>query len=173
MDWGRFWWWVVLALVQLGMNGCFGCWEQERLALMQLKASSLNYTYASSWDSDNRKSDCCEWEGVMCNITSRRVIELIMNLSFVQDLDLSKNHFSGSTPLHFAMGSHYLMFLKLSYNNFSGQIFPTNFNLTKLTFLYLDNNQFSGTILKSISQMKTLSSLDFSNNYLSGMLPTG
>ena len=38
---GRYWWWpVVLVLVHFGMNGC---WEQERIALLQYKASTINY----------------------------------------------------------------------------------------------------------------------------------
>ena len=41
---GRYWWWpVVLVLVHFGMNGCFGCWEKERIALLQLEASIVNY----------------------------------------------------------------------------------------------------------------------------------
>jgi hypothetical protein len=82
MELGRFWWWVVLVLVQFGINGCFGCWEQERTALLQLEASMINYTdeysnYFTSWDSANKESDCCDWERVKCNITTGRVIGLI------------------------------------------------------------------------------------------------
>ena len=60
MELGRFWWWVVLVFFQFGINGCFGCWEQERTALLQIKASMINYTYANSftsWDSANKESD--------------------------------------------------------------------------------------------------------------------
>ena len=81
MELRRFWWWVVLVLVQFGINGCFGCLDQERTALLQLKASIINYTnpygyYLTSWDSANKKSDCCDWESVKCNITTGRVIQL-------------------------------------------------------------------------------------------------
>ena len=82
MELGHFWWWVVLVLLQFGINGCFGCWEQERTALLQLEASMINYTdeysnYFTSWDSPNKESDCCDWERVKCNITTGRVIGLI------------------------------------------------------------------------------------------------
>ena len=85
MELGRFWWWVVLVLVQFGINGCFGCWEQERIALLQLKASMINYAdhgypkYFTSWDSANKESDCYDWERVKCNITTGRVIQLHLN----------------------------------------------------------------------------------------------
>ena len=86
MELGRFWWWVVLVLVQFGINGCFGCWDQERTALLQLKASMINYKadsiyddYFPSWDSANKESDCCDWKRVKCNITTGRVIQLHLN----------------------------------------------------------------------------------------------
>ena len=87
MELRRFWWWVVLVLVQFGINGCFGCWDQERIALLQLKASMINYTdhdyynYFTSWDSADQESDCCDWERVKCNITTGRVIQLHLNVT--------------------------------------------------------------------------------------------
>ena len=83
MELGRFWWWpMVLVLVHFGMNGCFGCWEQERFALLQYKASTVNYTddyYFTPWDSADKESDCYEWEKVKCNITTGRVTQLTLN----------------------------------------------------------------------------------------------
>ena len=79
---GCYWWWpVVLVLVHFGMNGCFGCWEKERIALLQFEASIVNYAneyYFRQWDLGNKESDCCEWEKVMCNITTGRVIQLTL-----------------------------------------------------------------------------------------------
>ena len=103
------------------------------------------------------------------------------NLVSLKYLDLSKNQLSTipihpsqkkPIPIHFTMGCYTLEALKLSYNNFTGQMFPTNFNLTSLKLLYLDNNHFSGKIPNSISRIISVDSIDFSNNYLSGRLPT-
>ena len=84
MELGRFWWWsvVVLFLVHFGVNVFFGCWEQERIALLQYKASIINNAdeyYFPSWEPSNKESDCCEWERVKCNITTGSVIELALN----------------------------------------------------------------------------------------------
>ena len=80
MELGRFWWWVVLILVQLGMNGCFCCWEHERAALLQLKASinsTADIDFFRTWNSStNKKSDCCDWDGVKCNNTTGHIIQL-------------------------------------------------------------------------------------------------
>ena len=72
---------MVLVLVHFGMNGCLGCWEQERIALLQFEASIVNYAdeYFPHWDLGNKESDCCEWENVKCNITTGRVIQLTLN----------------------------------------------------------------------------------------------
>ena len=82
MELDHFRWLVLLVFVQLGINGVFGCWEQKKIALLQLKASMINYTDADplkSWDFDNKESDCCEWKRVKCNITIGCVIQLAPN----------------------------------------------------------------------------------------------
>ena len=71
-----------LVVGQLGMKGCFGCWEHERVALLQLKASinsTADIDYLPTWNSTHKKSDCCDWEGVKCDNTTGRVIQLDLN----------------------------------------------------------------------------------------------
>ncbi len=118
MELGRFWWWVVLVLVQSCISRSFGCWEQERLGLLRLKASinDLNSDFfLSSWNSVNKDSDCCDWERVKCNITTGRVIQLALDSTWakadgylnaslfipfeeIKCLDLSFNWFHGWIP---------------------------------------------------------------------------
>ena len=121
---GRYWWWpVVLVLVHFGMNGCFGCWEQERIALLELQASTVNYTddyHVTPWDSANKESDCCEWEGVKCNITTGRVIQLALNstISYWSGESGGGSYFNASLFLPFEE----LQYLDLSENWIRGWV---------------------------------------------------
>lgn len=121
MELGRYWWWpVVLGLFHLGMNGCFGCWEQERIALLQYKASTINYTDEynfTPWDLADKESDCCEWEGVKCNITTGRVIQLALNFTMTYSSGRER-YFNASLFLPFEE----LQYLDLSSNSIAGWI---------------------------------------------------
>jgi len=72
--------WVMLLLVQLRGYKC--CIEKERKALLELKKYMISKT--KDWDLDSvlptwtndTKSNCCRWEGLKCNQTSGRIIEL-------------------------------------------------------------------------------------------------
>ncbi|KAF7152662.1 hypothetical protein RHSIM_Rhsim01G0102000 [Rhododendron simsii] len=69
--------WVVVVVMLAVENGCNGCLEKERIALLQLK-DSINFpngTSLPSWEEDDN-TDCCQWKGVECNSTTRRVIKL-------------------------------------------------------------------------------------------------
>ncbi|KAH7859428.1 hypothetical protein Vadar_001045 [Vaccinium darrowii] len=74
----RLFWVLVITLAV--ENGCNGCWEKERIALLQLK-DSINFpngTSLPSWEEDDYL-DCCQWERVTCNSSTRRVIKLSLN----------------------------------------------------------------------------------------------
>ena len=65
--------WALFLLVQIHEHrGCIG---EERMGLIELKAflnSKNNYTnrlILPSWVNET-KSECCGWEGVMCNTTT-------------------------------------------------------------------------------------------------------
>ncbi|XP_031287473.1 receptor-like protein 1 [Pistacia vera] len=87
-------------------------------------------------------------------------------------LDLSSNDFSGELPDHFVNGCFSLVLLRLSDNNFHGQIFPRQMNLTQLQWLYLDNNSFSGKIGDGLLNATSLFFLNISNNKVSGKIPS-
>ena len=122
MELGRYWWWSeVFILVHFGVNGCFGCWEQERIALLQYKASTINYIddyNFTPWDSTDKESDCCEWETVKCNITTGRVIQLTLNytMSYSRFRSGGGWYFNASLFLPFEE----LQYLDLSTNGICG-----------------------------------------------------
>ncbi|KAK3423165.1 hypothetical protein EUGRSUZ_F00077 [Eucalyptus grandis] len=68
------WIWVLLALMESGRS--MGCFEEERNALLNIKAA-FNHPNGSSlrsWRDDD--GNCCGWESVRCDNTTSRVIHL-------------------------------------------------------------------------------------------------
>ncbi|KAL0007962.1 hypothetical protein SO802_009464 [Lithocarpus litseifolius] len=154
------------------MNGCFGCWEQERIALLQYKASTINYTFEyhfTPWDSANKESDCCEWEKVKCDITTGRVIKLALNNTIYWSKESGEGwYFNASLFLPFEELQH----LDLSYNSICGWLPNEGFErfslLSKLKVLYLDGNYFNNSILSSLSGIASLKELHLGDNNLNG-----
>ncbi|KAH7846098.1 hypothetical protein Vadar_009868 [Vaccinium darrowii] len=143
-------------------NGCNGCWEKERFALLQIK-DSINFpngTSLPSWEEDDYL-DCCQWEGVKCHPTTHRVIELslrdqrldghwhlnasvLLPLESLQSLDLSGNHlygFVGDGGLQEESGIlNELEVLDLSYNRLNDSIWSIVGELSSIKTLYLSYN---------------------------------
>uniref|UniRef100_A0A7N2LAU8 Leucine-rich repeat-containing N-terminal plant-type domain-containing protein n=2 Tax=Quercus lobata TaxID=97700 RepID=A0A7N2LAU8_QUELO len=148
------------------MNGCFGCWEHERAALLQLKAS-MNFTAdidpLRTWNSTNKNSDCCDWERVKCDNTTGRVIQLDLN-----------NTIYWSWEDWCLNASLYLPFEELQYIYLVGNQIRRNEGferfsaLRKLEMLYLADNYFNNNILSSLSGISSLKILDLSENTLNG-----
>ena len=75
---------VLLILASVGKWCCEGCWEEERDALLQLKASFYYPSRLTDWVDD---TDCCKWKGVSCNTTKSRVTHLNLNVLWGYELD--------------------------------------------------------------------------------------
>ncbi|XP_037491851.1 receptor-like protein 13 isoform X2 [Jatropha curcas] len=91
----------------------------------------------------------------------------------LRSLDLSFNSFSGEIPKKMISSCISLQLLKLSHNNFHGEIFTARYNLTDLrdlSILYLNDNSFMGS-LSSVTQFSSLQALDVSNNNFDGEIP--
>ncbi|XAR66788.1 hypothetical protein NMG60_11013124 [Bertholletia excelsa] len=119
------------------------------------------------------------------NIITKFPSYLLANNTNLEHLRLSNNYLSSS--LHFLPNStnaHLLgfNFLRLSYNDLRGQMWPTNLSLQHLYSLHLDNNNFTGKILPGLFKSFDLTLLDIglfksmmvlalSNNSLEGPVP--
>ncbi|XP_058004585.1 receptor-like protein 13 isoform X6 [Hevea brasiliensis] len=186
--------WVLLVIIFVQMNGCRACLEKERIGLLEFKAFlKSNCELDDDLDSwvEDRMSNCCGWDRVKCNTTSRRVVDLSLdavifpyhkicslNLSMfypfeeLLGLDLSDNWFYGWIhPAAFA-NLKFLKTLDMSSNYFNGSISMEAFaNLKLLETLDISYNDFSGSILMGgLTNLKNLKALDISHNLFEGIL---
>ncbi|CAK9184898.1 unnamed protein product [Ilex paraguariensis] len=163
----------MLALIWFCGVACFGCWEEERVALLQLKAS-INYPNGPSlpsWEDrvegyNSIESDCCYWEGVKCNETTAHVVKLSLNKT--RNRRLGDWYFNASLFLPFKE----LQDLDLSDNQLVGWVANEGFEslsgLTKLEVLWLDGNYYNNTILSSLGVLPSLKNLYLRGNSLKG-----
>ena len=112
-----------------------------------------SYPKTASWKEDR---DCCSWDGVVCDRTTRHVI----------GLDLSCSWLNG--PIHSNSTLFFLPHLRtlnLAGNCFSESLISSEFgNFKALTHLNLSYSCFYGKIPYEISHLSSLFSLDLSFN---------
>ncbi|CAH8383638.1 unnamed protein product [Eruca vesicaria subsp. sativa] len=106
--------------------------------------------------------DCCDWDGITCDLKSGEVIKLDLSFSCLQ------GRFHSNTSLFKLRNLFFLDTLNLSYNSLRGEVLSLIGNLSHLTSLDLSNNLFSGGIPLSIRNLSNLTALDLSNNDFSG-----
>nr|GMD70170.1 LRR receptor-like serine/threonine-protein kinase GSO1 [Ipomoea batatas] len=170
---GKFWIssLIIITLLLVLANAawfCYGCWEEERFALLQLK-SNLNYPNGNSlplWIDDNR-SDCCEWSNVICDTTTKHVVQISLDYIRVKQIQ-GDWHFNASLFLPFKM----LRALSLSQNGLIGWVENQGFEklseLSKLKVLDLSGNNFDRSVLLSLGHLTSLKSLNLDFNSLDG-----
>ncbi|KAF5946319.1 hypothetical protein HYC85_016547 [Camellia sinensis] len=167
------WLWVMLLVLA---SECHGCLERERVALLQLKASSINHqnryflpTWVEAWEGETT-TDCCKWERVKCNATTGRVIQLSLN-SAENFWKLRDWYLNASMFLPFEE----LESLDLSYNGLAGWLENEGFEklgeLTSLKSLNLSGNLLEGTIhINDLKGLNYLEQLDISMNQFDGFI---
>ncbi|KAF8393135.1 hypothetical protein HHK36_021376 [Tetracentron sinense] len=136
--------WVSLVLLEL--HGYLGCLDEERIALLEFKAS-VNWIKADhgpllhTWF-DDIASDCCTWERLKCNRTTARVIDLELN-------DTRQSYDADEERIWFLNMALFLPFqelqhLDLSRNSFDGWVMNEG-----LSNLLLENNDVNIRVLEN------------------------
>lgn len=131
--------------------------------------------------------DCCSWEGVDCDGSSRvtslwlpsrglvgEMSPLVMNLSSLSLLNLSHNRLSGPLPDGFFTSFTSLHLIDLSLNRLSGVMSASSDKLPATIQMFnLSSNSFHGTIPSSFLQTTSkLQAFDVSNNSFFGSVPS-
>ncbi|CAL2267949.1 unnamed protein product [Prunus armeniaca] len=166
----------------LSSGNTFGS-ETDRLALLDLKKRITRdpFHVLSSW---NDSIHFCNWVGVTCNPSTKRVLILnlsshklagsippsIGNLTHLTGINLRNNSFHGEIPQE--MGRlQSLQALNLSENSLGGKI-PTNIShCTQLRVLSLFSNHIIGSIPNQLSSLLNLNILWIDINSLTGTIP--
>ncbi|CAI9290294.1 unnamed protein product [Lactuca saligna] len=145
-----------LAAVGGGDDKCF---EKEKDGLLHFKSLLQDPSdRLSTWTAE--QDNCCQWSGVTCNNQT----------SHVTDLDLMSFGLVGEIS-HSLVNLTYLNRLDLSFNSFHGTIPAIIGSLTQLRCLLLGENNLNGTIPRSIGPLTELWYLDLSSNSLYGTIP--
>ncbi|KAJ9160231.1 hypothetical protein P3X46_025652 [Hevea brasiliensis] len=134
------------------------CQHDQSLALLQFKKTFSNwnspYTKTKSW---KEGTDCCWWDGVICDIGTGNVIGLNLSASLLYGTIHSNNSL---------FSLHHLQKLDLSFNDFNNSQIVSQFgHFSNLTYLSLCSSDFVGRIPLEISYLSKLVFLDLSGNY--------
>ncbi|KAL0358418.1 UNVERIFIED_CONTAM: Receptor-like protein 14 [Sesamum angustifolium] len=187
--------WVLFG--SLIIQGSLGCVEEERIGLLKLKAAfnppNLTASAFSSWGGDN--TDCCKWENVRCDYTTKRVVQLSLKdtkydrgtilatkimewwyLDFslflpfqeLQNLSLAQNFLKG---FHGVLRSSKLQYLDLSGNGLT-EIPPLGAvqSLKSLNLKFNSLNNLSN--FQELTKLSALETLNMAYTRISGISPS-
>ncbi|KAI5593546.1 hypothetical protein BDE02_03G021100 [Populus trichocarpa] len=156
-------WIMLLALLTLvgeWSGRCYGCLEEERIGLLEIQ--SLIDPDGVSWrDWRLANGNCCEWDGIECDNTTRRVIQL--SFFAARDFRLGEWVLNASLFLPFKE----LQSLEFEDTELVGCLENEGFEVlsSKLRELDLSHNRFNNdkSILSCFNgNLSTLKSLDLS-----------
>ncbi|WCJ38914.1 Receptor-like protein EIX2 [Euphorbia peplus] len=133
------------------------CTDIEKQALLQFKQSLQDpSSRLSSWTADH--DDCCQWEGVGCDLQTGKIIKL----------DL-RNPYNLTYPEYVMSQSEVQVY---NFSCLSGLIDASLLQLDQLEYLDLSVNNFHGVeIPRFIGSFKELKYLNLSHAYFAGMIP--
>ncbi|KAJ9567656.1 hypothetical protein OSB04_003622 [Centaurea solstitialis] len=175
--------WLLILMMILIMMVCRiegGCIEEERKALLKVKASLIHsYGFTvdplASWvDDGSIGGECCDWERVNCNTTTTHVT--ILSLSNIVP-KMSNGWCKRNWLLNVSVFVHFkeLLSLDLSSNCLDDGIVNTGLgrlsSLKKLELLDLSDNHIGNDIFPSLGDLTFLKVLHLGGNNLKGYFP--
>ncbi|PRQ18567.1 putative leucine-rich repeat-containing, plant-type, leucine-rich repeat domain, L [Rosa chinensis] len=142
----------------VGSSNNIMCLESERHALLQFKQGLADESSdLASWKSEK---DCCKWRGIACTNQTGHVITLDLSYSYYADSTKWRGEISPSL-----LELRYLNYLDLSYNHFEGIMIPKFIgSLSQLKELKLADANFSGPVPPQLGNLSNLHTLDLSRN---------
>ncbi|XP_021888228.1 LRR receptor-like serine/threonine-protein kinase FLS2 [Carica papaya] len=147
------------------INHTVNCIEIERKALLNFKESITDPSgRLSSWIG----KDCCSWAGVSCsNSTNGHVTELKLGNPKSSNPDIKAAYALAGDVSSSLLDLKYLEYLDLSMNSFEGIPIPTFIgSLKKLRYLNLSYGSFRGSIPSNMGYLTRLEYLDLENCFL-------
>ncbi|XP_042478041.1 probable LRR receptor-like serine/threonine-protein kinase At1g56140 [Macadamia integrifolia] len=126
------------------------------------------------------KCDCSYNNSAICHITHLKVyalevvgtiVEELMNLTYLSNLDLRQNYFTGPLP-KFIGNFTQMQYMSVGINALSGELPKELGNLTNLIVLSISSNNFNGTLPPELGNLVNLEQLYFDSSGLSGTIPS-
>nr|XP_043620184.1 receptor-like protein EIX2 [Erigeron canadensis] len=140
------------------------CFERERESLLIFKRSLTDrLNRLSTWTG----VECCEWQGVECDVLNGHVVKLDLRnpASFTYKTFYNGNSLGGELSDSLLNLTH-LLYLDLSLNNFSGRIPEFLGSFKRLDYLNLSHSGFSGVVPPHLRNLSSLQYLDLANDNL-------
>lgn len=96
----------------------------------------------------------------------------VLQLSYLEILDLSFNNLGGALPIDIGFGLKRMHFLSLSHNRLTGGMPSSLGQMSALKNLQLQSNKFTGQIPQEVLDLTELQTVDLSGQGLVGTLPS-
>ncbi|KAM7268817.1 hypothetical protein ACFE04_010983 [Oxalis oulophora] len=156
--------WLILVLVLVVTEQYYsvdGCWDHERIALLKLR-TFFDGPYFVNRGKNDQSLDCCQWEAVECDNSTKYVIKL--DFKYTKDMSSPGWYLNVTSFLPFEK----LQTLILTDNQIAGFFEYKGFErLSHLKYLDLSGNKLKdSSFLSSLSALPSLKSLTLSYNDL-------